>query len=93
MKQIFLFSVLVIFSTSAHAVNFKIKDLDIEIGKKKKDSAPAAAAQPYTCSVEAFGQKFFGEGESEGKARRKATEECQKKYHGMHCDEVSCTKD
>ena len=98
-KLIFTFVCLsqLAFVTGAHAFNVKIKGMDIEIGKKRSEPVAAPPAAPverktmHTCSVEAFGQKFFGEADSEPRAKRKAIEACQEEYHGMHCERARCS--
>ncbi len=47
----------------------------------------------WTCEVEAFMKKYYGEGPTKGKAKRLAMEACQKKHNGMHCDLKECTNE
>jgi hypothetical protein len=82
----------IVSSSPSYAIdlkNIKVGGVTIEIGKKKDEPASAPVKQE-TCQVKAFGQTFFGTDTNKGVAKRKAIEECQKKYHGMHCDEAKC---
>lgn len=57
--------------------------LDIRLGGKKKDNR-------WVCEVEAFGQTFAGFGASRGQAAQNARDKCERKHHGMHCEQMEC---
>lgn len=90
MKQLLVLSAILLVSaiSPAEAFKVKIKGVDISIGKKSEP----AKQEVHSCTVEAFGNKFFGEAGTEGQAKRQAMESCQQKYHGMHCEEVRCQR-
>ena len=83
--------------SSAHAYSGL---MDLLAGLRSKASEPkhtevivsvsGAPDKSHYCEATAFGTTFAGWGATERAARLNAQENCEGKFHRMHCDTITC---
>lgn len=67
-------------------------NVNINIGGIQTVGSGRSASRAWYCKVEAFTSTFEGFGPTKIEARRETLASCKKKYHEMHCDDISCER-